>query len=195
MKKIYAAFLLSLASLSANAMIHVINVANNTFSPNSFQDVIVGDTVRFIQTAGSHNTISQIIPAGAAAWSHSFSTGTTFDYKVTVAGNYAYHCSIHLLMVGAFVATDPVADVADIDNLVVSKAYPNPFRAKISITHKTAETIEVFSMLGERVKLISIVGADKTTVLDLSDLKKGVYFYVIKNNDLILETRRIIKSE
>lgn len=195
MKKIYAAFILSLVTFGANATIIVVSATgSSTFSPNSITDVVVGDTVRFVQTGGSHNTVSVSVPVGAATWNHNFSAGS-FDYKVTVAGNYAYQCTFHGGMVGAFSAADPVAEVANVENNIVSKAYPNPFKSKITIAHKSAEVIEVFSMLGERVKVLPINTLEKTTVLDLSDLKKGVYFYVIKNNDVILETRRIIKSE
>lgn len=195
MRKIYAAFILSLATFSANATIFTVSAtASNQFSPSSFQDVVVGDTVRFVQTGGTHNTVSVSVPAGAATWNHNFSSGS-FDYKITHAGNYAYQCTFHFGMAGAFVAEDPVAEVASVENNIVSKAFPNPFKSKITIAHKSAESIEVFSLLGERVKTISISSSEKNTVLDLSDLKKGVYFYVIKNNDLVLETRRIIKSE
>ena len=75
------------------------------------------------------------------------------------------------------------------------KAYPNPFKTKITINHSNADKIEICTLLGETIKIIPISFQDKATTLDLSELKKGVYFYVIKNDNNIIETRRIIKSE
>lgn len=75
------------------------------------------------------------------------------------------------------------------------KAYPNPFKSKITINHTSADKIEICTLLGEKVKIIPVSLQDKSTTLDLSDLKKGVYFYVIKFDNNVIETRRIIKSE
>lgn len=88
-----------------------------------------------------------------------------------------------------------VMDDEELFSIDDPKAYPNPFKTKITINHSSADKIEICSLLGETIKTFSISNFDKTSVLDLSDLKKGVYFYVIKNNDNVIETRRIVKSE
>lgn len=75
------------------------------------------------------------------------------------------------------------------------KAYPNPFKGKITINHGACDKIEICTLLGEVVRTVHVGANDKSTQLDLSELKKGVYFYVIRDNNSILETRRIIKSE
>lgn len=76
------------------------------------------------------------------------------------------------------------------------KASPNPFTSKITINHtNNADRIEICTLLGETIKTYIISNSDKSTVLDLGELKKGIYFYVIKSDNKILETRRIIKSE
>lgn len=74
------------------------------------------------------------------------------------------------------------------------KAYPNPFKSKITIPTKNAQSVEIFSVLGEKVKTIETGMLDKITV-DLSDLRKGVYFYVLKDETGVLETRKILKTE
>lgn len=195
MKKIITSLFITALAFSGQATIHLINVSNNTFAPNAISSVLVGDTVRFEQTAGNHNTVSASIPAGAASWNHDFSGAAVFDYKVTVAGNYGYTCTFHAGMVGGFVASEPTADLDKKQAYTASKAYPNPFKAKITLNHASANRIEIFSILGESVKVIDIALNEKTTTLDLSELNKGVYFYVVKNNKEVLETRRIIKSE
>ncbi|MGV3632690.1 MAG: T9SS type A sorting domain-containing protein [Bacteroidota bacterium] len=75
------------------------------------------------------------------------------------------------------------------------KAYPNPFKGKITINHGNCDKIEICTLLGEVVRTVNVAANDKSTQLDLSELKKGVYFYVIKENNAIVETRRIVKSE
>lgn len=92
-----------LISLSSNATIHVVQVANFQFSPSVVSDVIVGDTMRWIWVSGSHTTTDDpssqaatSLPDGAPTWNAIInSTSTTFDYKVTVAGQYNYLCVPH----------------------------------------------------------------------------------------------------
>ena len=196
MKKIYLIMLLLFAGFSAKATIHVVNVSNFSFSPNAISNVIVGDTIRWHLVSGSHTTTSASVPVGAATWDH-FMTSTDFDYKVTVAGNYGYVCTPHAGsgMVGGFSASNGTASIDEPENPVALKAFPNPFKTKLSIPNKTADNIEIMSVLGEKVKTVAVNNNEKYTVLDLSELKKGVYFYVLKQEGEILETRRIVKSE
>lgn len=182
---------------SVDATVHDISVSNNTFTPSS-GTFSVGDTVRFTLTAGNHTTTSVSVPNGAATWNYTFPNGlgTTFEYKITVVGSYSYKCSFHNGMVGSFEAIDNTAGIIqekEINSFL--KASPNPFKGKISIPNKTANSIEIRNILGEKVKTISVDTDEKLSHIDLSDLKKGVYFYVLKQDELILESRKIIKSE
>lgn len=198
MKKIYLLLSIILTSVTASATIHNVTVASFSFTPNAMS-VVVGDTIRWTISGTGHTTTSVSVPVGAATWDHSFTTsGETFDYKVEVAGNYGYKCTPHasMNMVGGFVATNPVGlGVAKITKQTTDfKAYPNPFKTKITIPTKNAESIEIFSVLGEKVKTIDTGMLDKVTV-DLSDLRKGVYFYALKDESGVIETRKIVKSE
>lgn len=197
MKKIYLLLSIILTSLTASATIHNVLVANFSFTPNAIS-VVVGDTIRWTINGTGHTTTSVSVPVGAAMWDHSFAaSGESFDYKVEVAGNYGYVCTPHSAsMMGSFVATNPVGLSVSKQTKVVtdSKAYPNPFKTKITIPTKDAETIEIFSVLGEKVKTIETSMLDKVTI-DLSDLRKGVYFYALKDESGVIETRKIVKSE
>lgn len=103
-------------SLVSKATIHVVNVANFTFSPATVDDVIVGDTVRWVWESGNHTTTcdpatqgtGNSLPEGAATWDALITTtATTFDYKVTVAGTYNYWCKPHKPdMAGSFTASN-----------------------------------------------------------------------------------------
>lgn len=197
MKKIYLLLAIILTSLTATATIHNVTVANFSFTPNAMS-VVVGDTIRWTINGTGHTTTSVSVPNGAATWNHVFgSNGESFDYKVEVAGNYGYVCTPHAgSMMGGFVATNPVGlGITKITKQTTDfKAYPNPFKTKITIPTKNAESIEIFSVLGEKVKTIDTGMLDKVTV-DLSDLRKGVYFYALKDESGVIETRKIVKSE
>lgn len=99
--------LFSLLMLSkANATIHPVIVSNYYFSPFSF-DAVVGDTVLWVWDKGMHTTTAtDNIPAGAQSWDAPIDEGdTTFQYVITVAGDYTYYCKFHPDMVGTFSAS------------------------------------------------------------------------------------------
>lgn len=201
MNKILLSFLTFLTAITVKATIHNVSIENMAFSPQTLS-VEVGDTIRWTLVNGNHNvnSVALSLPAGAAlissgAMGSNMTIGSTYDYKVSIAGNYGYFCGIHSNMVGGFVATPSTASISKINKATELKAYPNPFKTKISIPNKNAESIEIFSVLGEKVKTVDVSSFDKTTTIDLSDLRKGVYFYALKDASGVLETRKIVKSE
>ena len=72
-------------------------------------EVSVGDTVRFVNVSGNHNTESMrsMIPEGAARWKSNI--GKQFDLSITHECVYAYRCTPHYrqAMVGLIVAGNP----------------------------------------------------------------------------------------
>jgi plastocyanin len=121
-----------LINTTSFAVKHVVSVGNFFFNPSSL-NVNVGDTVRWVWVAGTHTTTSTpgAIPAGAASWDHAItSTSTFFEYKVTVAGSYAYVCTPHVPgMVASFVASAvaPTLSVAPSNRNVTSAAGTTTF--------------------------------------------------------------------
>ena len=111
---------------------HVVTVGNFFFSPVSL-NVNVGDTVRWVWSAGGHTTTSTpgAIPAGAASWDAPInSSNTSFEYKVTVAGSYDYVCTPHAPgMAGSFTAVGftPTLSVAPSNRNVTSNAGSTTF--------------------------------------------------------------------
>ena len=112
-KIIFSAFVagvIMLISNNAQATKWVVSVQNFSFSPSNLPGVIVGDTIRWVWVSGSHTTTSTTIPAGAASWDHLITiSNTSYEYHVTIAGNYSYKCTPHVSMgmVGSFTATAP----------------------------------------------------------------------------------------
>src|SRR5436189_288109 len=99
MKKKFTLFI-DLIGLKLNATVHTISVGNGTFTPNN-QAAVVGDTIRWIATSSNHNAVDmgnspQSLPAGASSWNSGIiPVGSTFDYVLTVPGNYSYQCTVH----------------------------------------------------------------------------------------------------
>lgn len=119
MKKHYfLVLILSLSLVSSKAAIDTIEVTSNQFTPFNIPNVVVGDTVRFHFTQGFHNAISTGIVNGIPAGAAEINSGNpaanirTYDYVVTVAGDYKYICEVHGTaqpfsdMRGTFTATE-----------------------------------------------------------------------------------------
>lgn len=101
---------LAFSMVTVRAAIHNITATNFQFIPSNL-NVVVGDVIRWQLGDGFHNTISLIVPPGAAPWSSAeLSTiGNTFSYTVTTPGSYSYECSIHAgFMTGSFTASGAV---------------------------------------------------------------------------------------
>ena len=70
--------------------------------------------------------------------------------------------------------------------------YPNPTNKFINIKNKNGENIEkieIFNSLGKLIKPNDI----NNSYLDVTDLKKGIYFFRIKTENGIV-TKKIIKK-
>ncbi|HKG69233.1 MAG TPA: T9SS type A sorting domain-containing protein [Segetibacter sp.] len=142
MKKILLFSLnLLLISLVSNATIHVVSVANFSFSPATITNVIVGDTVRWEWVSGTHTTTCEpasqgagnSLPSGAATWNSPITAGApTFDYKVTVAGTYKYWCIPHKPeMAGTFEASGTLP-------VTLTSFAVNSLNSNVSLNWKTA---------------------------------------------------------
>jgi plastocyanin len=195
MKKLYTFVLALMLAAGAQATIHTVQVANNTFTPQTFS-AQVGDTVRWVLQAGAHTTTSttSTIPSGAATWDETMTTiGQTFDYKITVAGNYGYVCTFHTGMAGGFTAASSTGLTEQAPNVVFA-AYPNPFKDKLTITHTGIDHINIFNMTGSKISSMEVSLYDTKTVLELSALPAGVYFVSTVKEGIIVETKRVVKT-
>ena len=129
--------------VSTYAAKHVVTVGNFFFSPASL-NVTVGDTIRWVWSAGSHTTTSTpgAIPSGAPSWDALInSTSTFFEYKVSVAGSYAYVCTPHAPgMAGSFTAAPfvPTLSVTPSNRNVLSTAGSTTFTVTSNSTWSVA---------------------------------------------------------
>jgi plastocyanin len=153
--KFFSTLLLSLFLLtSAHATIYLVAVTNNQFTPANL-NVVVGDTIQFNFQAGFHNVLSStngsatgVVPAGAADINSGGPSGTnprSYQYKVTVLGDYRYYCQVHSTngitgMVGFFTASAPLpASLKDFDARFANNAVQVSWQTvnEVNVSHFT----------------------------------------------------------
>jgi plastocyanin len=191
MKKLYALLFALIGFTAANATIHTVTVASNSFTPSSFT-AMVGDTVRWVWSSGTHTTTSTSVPTGATTWNANMtSTSTTFQYVIPAAGTYNYECTIHSGMTGSFTASGVgIVKNGGTSALVL---FPNPAKDKLTITHNTVDAIQVFDMVGSIVMKQSVEATETKTVVEIGTLPSGVYFVNTMKDGIITDTRRLVK--
>lgn len=183
----------------ANATVHIVtaySTPNEKFDP-SVVNAVCGDTIKWMNGNGVHTTVSNSVPNGAASWS-SPSNGlpsSGFIYVVTIAGTYTYNC--HPQSGGHMPASIVVTCSTGIPAVEVnhiSSAYPNPFDTKIIFEAKDADMIILYNILGEKIKSVSLERGETKVEMDVATLSKGIYFYSIIKDEMIVGTRKLVKN-
>jgi plastocyanin len=201
-KLLYTITALTLTVSVAFATTHTVTCQN---SPTHFIPVttnaMVGDTILWTWVAGTHVVgpiLTSDIPAGAAMFNAPIDASDhSFKYKVTVAGNYHYVChpatphGEDAYLVVSSTATG-IQSFSPVSHLSV--AYPNPFTDKITIEASAADVIQIYNIVGEEVKSIGVKNGLTKFEVDLGTLPKGVFFYVITKDGIVVDTRKIIKN-
>lgn len=207
MKKIYSLIFASAFVLfSFNSKAATISVGvgiDASFNPaNQFTPAavtaVVGDVIQFILGNGTHNVTSTSVPGGAAAMSSgTMSTlGQMYNYTVTVAGTYLYTCTFHSGMNGTVnVTTGGTAGIATPAVDLLTSAYPNPFKDKITFKYNAVEAIDLYNVIGEKVKHFDLPSNETRTEIDLTDLSTGVYFIRTYKQGEVIETKKIVKTK
>ena len=185
MKKNLLALIICLLAVATqmSATIHLINQQGLTFSPDNLT-VLVGDTVRFRWNNGTHNTVSTVVPEGAATWNSPLNSGNqSYDYEVTVAGNYEYRCTFHSGQDGVFTA------VSNPNN--VNSAKPAISEMNVRMASGGNLVIHMQNVFGNRVTvtMLDITGREVTTLFqgivasedftvrqDVTAFQRGIYF-------------------
>lgn len=203
MKKIlFSLIFTALVVSNSFATIRTVNVQSNNFTP-ALTNAFIGDTIKFQWLNGFHTTTCNgtngtTLPAGAAAWDATMSSGTpTFFYRITVAGTYNYNCTPHApSMAGTIVATvsgiKEITSIADVFSL--AQNYPNPFnpttKINFSIPKSGYVSLKVYDILGNEIT--DLVNQNLTTGTYSVDfnatsngnaLSSGVYFYRLRTSD------------
>ncbi|MBL4655511.1 MAG: hypothetical protein JKY33_06790, partial [Bacteroidia bacterium] len=138
MKLFFTFAFITVVFTTANATVHTVTCQNSPshFLPDTV-NAVLGDTIHWTWVAGTHEVgpiNASDIPSGAATWSAPIDvSNTSFDYVVTVAGNYHYVChpatphgeNAYIVVTGA--ATG-MQQYKDLNNFFF--VYPNPSNGK-----------------------------------------------------------------
>ena len=95
---LFFALFVNFSALAENFEVKMVNSGTDgamSFDPG-FIKVNVGDTVTFIATDASHNSISVLVPDGAKTWAGTLSQPITVEMKAE--GVYIYKCDPHFPM-------------------------------------------------------------------------------------------------
>ncbi|MCY7360816.1 MAG: T9SS type A sorting domain-containing protein, partial [Ignavibacteria bacterium] len=194
-----------ISNVSYSRIINV-NVSNFSFTPASITNAVVGDTIQWTRTGGSHTTTCNgtngtTRPAGAAPWDAPMTSGSpTFKYVIQVAGMYNYVCTPHEPeMAGTINAT--TSSISQINEIVtgfkISQNYPNPFNPetmiKFSVPNSSQVTLKIFNNVGQEIATLvneNLSAASYEVNWNAADYTSGVYFYRI-NAGNFSETRKM----
>jgi len=197
MKKIYkliCGLLFILLSLHTNATVENVSAADFSFTPSSFT-ITLGDTIIWTLISGTHGIATLSVPEGSSTFNSPIMTviGQTFMFIPLVQGSYTYQCSVHgSIMPGNFTVMSVVGISEPSLNWLIH-AYPNPFNDKFNIDIQGVEQIDVFNLIGKRVKTSSTSLSNTQVEMDLTGLPAGIYFYNGYKDGKIVETQKIIK--
>lgn len=183
------------------ATVHEVTQTGLTFSPSSL-NVNVGDVITWVWSSGTHTTTSTAVPTGAAHWDSPLnSTTTTFQYEVTVAGQYSYKCTPHesMGMVGGFTAAAATSAINNVD--WEFSVYPNPTSSKIFIkSSRTAQlkSISIVNPNGSRVFYENVernIFNEFDKELNINFLPNGTYLLVAENIRGVRKVNKIVISK
>lgn len=166
--------LISFMAIRSSATIVVVTLAGTSFSPANFT-VNPGDSIKWVVSSGSHNTISAVIPADASPWSSVLDATTLFFIYVPAAdGDYTYRCDIHGEE-GSFTVTTP-AKVGNVTNDKIFSLSPNPASGILHISfaeNNSPATVSIVDLNGRSVlkQGVNSGAAD----IDVKGITNGIY--------------------
>jgi plastocyanin len=200
MKKIYSLIIAStFAAFTMNAATINVSVGAtpNSFTPSSFTAAIGDQVIWTWAGGGTHNVTSNAssVPAGAVVFASPTQASGTYSYTIAVAGSYGYACSLHFSsgMVASF--TVSATSIADPRVDLLTTAYPNPFKDKLTIKYNGIQSIELINIVGDKIRTFELDAVETKTELDLSDLSAGVYFIRTYSEGNIVETKKVVKAK
>lgn len=199
---------LALAGFLNAQISHTVQLSNYAFTPMNV-NIVVGDTVKFVWTEGSHTTTSDST-TGSNVWNADINSVTpTFSVVITTPGVHHYHCIPHqaLNMVGTITASLPTGVI---DNNIsasefkLEQNYPNPFNPSTIISYNLVNpgfvTLKVYNSIGQEVATLvnenqssgahSVV-FNSSEKINNGALASGVYYYKLQTSGFE-QTRKML---
>lgn len=99
----------------------------------------------------------------------------------------------------AIMNVDALAKVTGISGITgeTVSIYPNPAKGMLYMNldgSKHITSVDIHNIVGQKVKTVSIQDGEKSVAIPVSDLKKGIYFLRIFNNEKEIATKTFSKD-
>ena len=72
--------------------------------------------------------------------------------------------------------------------------YPIPFSSQLTFDNITGDLIQIYNVVGKQIKSIPLAPKQTSIEVDVANLSKGLYFYSILKNGVVVESRKLVKS-
>jgi plastocyanin len=186
--KFTCAFFLIVFTLSSLfATNHIITFGNYYYSPAN-TTVMVGDTVTWMGDFGAHPLSTTAIPSGATPII-SWNIGTTYSYRVLMAGSYSYQCDLHFSqgMTGTFTAS-PVASVEEVVSRPTLNFRLSTFGGVVKVNDQSDMKgnnyeVRIRNILGKQVYAGTMNSDEQEKLIDIQDQPQGVYLLNITDEN------------
>jgi hypothetical protein len=191
MKKNYLIILLLFVCFRGYSTLHTISFGSFFYSPNNLT-VNVGDTVRWSGSFTTHPLASTAVPSGAATFSNS--SGTVFNYVITVAGTYTYACQNHSSMTGVIIALNSsgVNQVTNSDSGPAIMVDDNSISIISPGNNPSDYSIEIISLLGNLSYENKFGNSQNELQIDTRELTPGIYFVRITEDKKVYGKKIVI---
>lgn len=161
------------------------------YSPDSVE-ANVGDNIRWEGSFSSHPLVSTSVPAGAN--SISVSTGTSFEYTISIAGDYRFKCDVHNF--SGVVKASASVGVKSTDLSETHLYFSNQSKC-LTVKKQNLEntaTVIILNDFGQTV-FRTMISPEDNTPLNLRFLKSGVYLAYLTIDDKINQFCRFMITE
>lgn len=181
---------------------YIIETSDFQFT-QSFDSILVGDTVKWVWVSGDHTTTSNGVPFSATPWNVLIDKyHTSFTYVVSVAGTYDYISVPDAPLMGdEFVASWPTGISIPSSAVTNFSVYGNPVHNNIQfhfmLLHPENVDVSLYNLLGVKSQslLHGYISAtdfsDQVSLLPAS--APGIYFIILKTDDAMLTKRIVIE--
>ena len=185
-------------------------VGNNYYrGPGTTGDVdirtiTVGDRIIFVWVAGFHPTQSDSSPQAWPTFTPSASLPSV-TIPFNTAGVFPYHCQAHgspgngQYGIITVIARTTTATLNAKEAGISVNVFPNPSRGQITVKldQKFGNgdyKLRLSNIIGQEIRSVALKPEVFTggTVLDLTDLRAGMYFYTLLVDGKVITTKRLV---
>ena len=192
-KNIILVFSLLFSLISSAQTNHTISTSGMSFSPSELT-IEIGDTVTFINTAGSHNVNGTIgtFPNNPESFGNSVGSGWTYQHIFSIVGQYDFQCDLHASMMNGKITVQNTTSAQNLVSGTHLNIFPNPFQNELAIEGCNGGEVFLYSVVG-RLELNEKITNDSYK-LTTNELPSGIYLYQITMANKETVSGKIIKK-